>query len=114
MKTRKELEKRRAELERAPSAAWDELMELRRKLRPREFSNLKPAVKGRQVHIHTTPPHYLEERHGYTKEGHGRHYIAIEKFNNETTLDAAWDRRADAARWAKRAGAKKMTHWYQC
>jgi len=76
--------------------------------------SLNGVVRGRYVHIHTTPPESLEQKHGYTEQGWGRHYIAVGKFLDiSKTMDKAWDRRCDASRWAKRAGAKKITHWWQ-
>lgn len=78
---------------------------------------MKSLVMGRRVHVTTTPPRNLEDKHGYTKQGHGRHYINIGagKWGNpgKRWIDKAWDRRCDASRWAKRAGAKEVNHWFQ-
>lgn len=76
---------------------------------------LQQLVMGRRVNILTTPPRWLEEIGGYTKDGHGRHYIEVELDGMACAwVDKAWDRRCDAARWAKRNGATQLNHWYQC
>ena len=75
---------------------------------------LQRLVRGRRIHIHTSPPRALEEKHGYTKHGHGKHYICVGAgFDTSKTIDASWDRRCSAAKWAHHAGVKGMTHWYQ-
>ena len=82
---------------------------------PYELGCLKRAVMGRHVHIHTSPPIAMEDRHGYTKHGHGRHYIAVgDHFDPSATIDMAWDRRCDASRWARRAMVLEIHHWHQC
>lgn len=73
------------------------------------------AVKGENVHIWNSGPIYWEEKHGYTKHGHGRHYMSIgESPYARIYVDKAWDRRCDASRWAKRAGVKSIKHWWLC
>ena len=73
---------------------------------------LQRLVRGRLVDVWNSGPSRLENKHGYTKHGHGRHYISVGDRPNQQYLDKAWDRRCDASRWAKRAGAKEVHHWY--
>ncbi len=68
-------------------------------------------VAGNDVHIWNSASSIMEARHGYTAQGHGRHYITLDPMRIEY-VDRAWDRRCDAARWAKRHHAKTITHWY--
>lgn len=68
-------------------------------------------VRGRTVHIWNSASSAMELKHGYTKHGHGRHYITLDDDRN-AYVDKAWDRRCDASRWAKRNGAKRIKHWY--
>lgn len=77
--------------------------------------SLKRLVRGRRVDVWNSGPSQLEGKHGYTKHGHGRHYASIDRPDwGRTWMDKAWDRRCDASRWAKRAGAKEVHHWYLC
>ena len=72
-------------------------------------------VRRLRVHIYEGGPTDLETKHGYTKHGHGRHYLQVETLPGKLEwVDKAWDRRCDASRWAKRAGAKSVQHWYLC
>lgn len=76
-------------------------------------TKLTALVKGREVHIWNSATTAMEDKHGFTKEGHGRHYITLDG-DRRQFIDKAWDRRCDASRWARRAGARKINHWYLC
>jgi hypothetical protein len=73
---------------------------------------LRRLVRGQHVNIWNSGTTALEEKHGFTKHGHGRHYISVGEPYAREYVDKAWDRRCDASRWAKRAGAKTIKHWY--
>lgn len=89
--------------------------ENRPKLKGQAAVVLQRLVRGRHVHIGHFESRELENKHGFTKQGWGRHYIRLgENGPSGEVLDAAWDRRCDASRWAKRAGVKKITHWWLC
>jgi len=75
--------------------------------------SLKQLVRGRNVHIWNSSSTAMELKHGYTKHGHGRHYMTLDAERRQY-VDKAWDRRCDAARWANRNGAKIAGHWYLC
>jgi hypothetical protein len=81
----------------------------------RRGGRLARLVRGRHVHVWNSAPSHMEDKHGFTKHGHGRHYITVgESRYSKAYVDKAWDRRCDASRWARRAGAKSITHWYLC
>lgn len=63
---------------------------------------------GMDVHIFSCGPSSFEVRHGFTKQGHGRPVVEIKG----RLIDVSFERRCDASRWAKRHGAKTITHWY--
>lgn len=79
-------------------------------LEPMQFA-LPSAIAGQEVHIWNSASSIMENRHGYTAAGHGRHYITLDPVRLEY-VDKAWDRRCDASRWAKRHGARTIKHWY--
>jgi hypothetical protein len=70
-------------------------------------------IKGKAVEIFNQGPSRLEEKHGYTKHGHGRHYIQLSgNLNCQQWLDVAFDRRCDASRFARKHGATSIKHWW--